>query len=170
MVNEKLGRLQVVEKVPAPAGKSSKRGPYYRCVCECGNAQYIATSSDLRSGKIKSCGCWRKSREKAASVRTHGMRQTRTYQAWANMKSRCRSSKAYIDITYSPAWESFENFYKDMGECPAELTLDRKDTRLGYYKENCRWATHQEQCQNRISSGPQSRIAGLILYRKSHYA
>lgn len=144
MVNEKLGRLQVVEKVPAPAGKSSKRGPYYRCVCECGNAQYIATSSDLRSGKIKSCGCWR--------------------------KSRCRSSKAYIDITYSPAWESFENFYKDMGECPAELTLDRKDTRLGYYKENCRWATHQEQCQNRISSGPQSRIAGLILYRKSHYA
>ncbi len=170
MVGEKLGRLQIVEKVKTPAGKNPRRGPFYRCLCSCGNTNYIATGSDLRSGRIVSCGCWRRSAEKLSSIRIHGMRQTRTYQAWANMKTRVKSSDHYVEVNYDPSWESFEAFLADMGECPDDLTLDRKDTRLGYSKTNCRWATHKEQCQNRISSGKQSRIVGAVLYAKKRDA
>lgn len=36
-----------------------------------------------------------------------------------------------------------------MGKCPEGMTLDRKDNSLGYYKENCRWATPTQQNNNK---------------------
>ena len=64
------------------------------------------------------------------------------------MKQRCsrpNHDKYYmygaVGITYDPKWESFEGFLGDMGERPIGTTLDRIDSKKGYYKENCRWAT-----------------------------
>jgi len=45
--------------------------------------------------------------------------------------------------------ESVENFIADMGYPDVSLTLDRIDNNLGYCKENCRWATNEEQQLNR---------------------
>lgn len=42
-----------------------------------------------------------------------------------------------------------ENFYADMGDRPAGMTLDRRNNSLGYSRENCRWATGQTQSRNR---------------------
>jgi hypothetical protein len=35
-----------------------------------------------------------------------------------------------------------------MGKSPKGRSLERIDNDLGYSKENCKWATHQEQCFN----------------------
>jgi len=76
---------------------------------------------------------------------------TPTYQAWKDMRSRCRREPNYVDrgITVCDRWRSFANFLADMGEKPAGLTLERIDNDRGYGPDNCCWATWTEQNNNR---------------------
>jgi len=97
----------------------------------------------------------------------HGMYGTRTYKSWSEMKFRCdhknhSSSKTYDDISYCEEWKDFRNFYKDMGERPMGTSIDRIDGKKGYYKENCRWATDEQQ-QNNKSSNNKYLIDGELL-------
>ena len=82
--------------------------------------------------------------------------QSREYHSWNSMKNRCNNSnlKEYKNyggrgITYDARWEDFREFYKDMGERPQGTTLDRIDVDKNYCKENCRWATKEEQQRNK---------------------
>jgi hypothetical protein len=52
-------------------------------------------------------------------------------------------------IKVCDAWDnSFEQFVKDMGEAPKNLSLDRIDGLKGYAPDNCKWATAKEQALN----------------------
>lgn len=53
-------------------------------------------------------------------------------------------------IAYDPMWGDFLVFLRDMGEKPTpKHQLERKDNDKNYNKENCIWATREEQVRNR---------------------
>jgi hypothetical protein len=57
-----------------------------------------------------------------------------------------------LGVTVCERWLKFESFLEDMGIQPKGLQLDRKETHLGYYKENCRWITPTENANNRSNN------------------
>lgn len=79
--------------------------------------------------------------------------KTATYIAWQNMKARCLRDPYYTSkgVTVCKEWlNSFETFLADMGLRPSKKhSLDRVDNLGGYSKGNCRWATIEQQLNNR---------------------
>ena len=61
--SRRFGRLVVQglsHKVERRCGKYNEGSIlYWRCICECGNT-HIVQGNDLKSGRVRSCGCLRK--------------------------------------------------------------------------------------------------------------
>lgn len=85
------------------------------------------------------------------------------------MKQRCLNPRAPkypryggAGVTICPEWiDSFDRFLTDLGERPANTTLDRIDGSLGYTKDNCRWSTVAEQQRN-LKSNVRIEYAGEV--------
>lgn len=145
---------------------STKWGVYWLCDCECGNT-IIVRGYEIRSGGTKSCGCFiidfRKSQTGIKhSNFIHGMTHTNIYKRWKNINERCnkKSCKAYKNYGgrgIKCEWTSFKEFYKDMGNPPGNLTIDRINNDGNYSKENCKWSSKSEQANNR-------RTAHMLTY------
>lgn len=152
LTGQRFGRLIVLSR-----GCKVKHGDHVKwtCIYDCGG-HIAAGSGCLRSGKTRSCGCYRLDQVRVACV-THGKTKTRCHRIWSAMKARC-SNPATINFKYyggrgirvCKRWLKFENFYADMGEPPTEKhSIDRTNNDGNYTPKNCRWALPKEQSNNR---------------------
>ncbi len=152
LVGKTFDRLTVVEY-----SHTNKHGnAMWVCLCECGNT-IVASGGHLVNGHTSSCGC-RKNEISGARFRKHGMKHTRLYTIWMDMRSRCKyeSMKCFKHyggrgIKVCDEWQnSFETFYgwAIANGYSDELTIDRIDVDGNYEPSNCRWATMKEQRAN----------------------
>lgn len=87
--------------------------------------------------------------------------ERRAYSTWNNIHIRCKTKSAATykkygakGITPCERWTGLPNgflaFIEDMGLPPSSKhSIDRIDNAKGYLKENCRWATAEQQVSNR---------------------
>lgn len=153
----RYGRLVAISRDPEIVGRT-----YWNCLCDCGNT--IVTSLDsLRAGMTRSCGCLKIETVRARSLKhghSVGYRMSRTLKSYTHAKGRClnpNDPKYPIyggrGIKMCKDWlDSFENFLRDMGECPPNMTLDRVDPHGHYEPRNCRWANARQQARTRTDN------------------
>jgi hypothetical protein len=121
----------------------------------------VVRSSSVRSGRIRSCGCLRQETTQQRSLK-HGMasrgkERSPEYRAWCAMLQRCYNpnNRAYAryggrGVQVCDDWIlSFDAFLSDMGCRPSSAhSIERLDNDGGYDKDNCVWATREEQQRN----------------------
>ena len=154
LVGQIFERLIVLQRTSNDAHGNTM----WECQCLCGNST-IVSGTALKRGLTRSCGCLKLANSHWV---THGRSNTKEYSAWRTAKQRCinPNNKDYESyggrgITMCDSWlHSFENFFKDMGLCPSNLMLERKNNDGNYEPGNCKWATAKEQAANRRPRAP----------------
>lgn len=153
-----FSRLTVIEELFTKSEGHTR----WKCICDCGSL-VSARGSHLRSGQVKSCGCLVKETTSriGKALKTHGMTNAPEYAIWSAMKQRCGNEKdpSYADYggrgirVWSEWLMSFETFYAHMGPRPTPThSLDRIEVDGHYDVFNCRWATPDEQQNNKRNS------------------
>lgn len=165
-IGSTFGNLTVLDIRSVLRGKTSPRKEVQvLCRCSfCGSEKWYP-KSNIVNGRTKSCGC-------RASKITHGDWHARLNNIWRGMRRRCYDPRCKFykyygargikicdewknDYLAFKAW-ALANGYSD------KLTIDRINSDGNYCPENCRWATHLTQQNNR-------RNNHIVVYHGKEY-
>lgn len=138
MTNKVFGRLTV------KSYSHTNRIAFWNCKCECGR-DCIHSGSDLRQGKIKTCGC-RIGRDNKTNWR--GYKDiSKTY--WQVLNNNAKQRNLEFNITLKYIWRLFNHQYCCCALTGEEIilrpynkqtaSLDRIDSKKGYIKGNVQW-------------------------------
>jgi len=149
--NTMYGDIQFIKEI----GKD-KRGRIGLFKCFCGNL-FNKVIYQITSSNCTSCGC---KITKNTSPEYRGSTFKPEYKVWNNLLTRCNNPKANNyhryggrGIKVDKNWYKFSEFYKDMGDRPSKNhSIERINNDGDYCKENCKWATKEEQVRNRSTN------------------
>lgn len=155
-VGKRFGRLTVISRLK----KGNNHHAYWFCICDCGSTHCVRNDHLLKSF-TRSCGCL--NREVVIQrMTTHGRTRTTEFKSWTGMKERCyrpsrRDYKNYGErgIRVCDEWlHDFQAFHNHVGPKPSpKHSIDRIDNGGNYEPGNVRWATPEQQSQNRRAKG-----------------
>lgn len=157
LLNQKFNRLTVQEY--SHTDKHHKK--HYKCLCDCGKTVTVRADK-LKNNHTKSCGCQKiesTSKLMKETKTIHGFSNTKIYQAYKNIKTRCyvESSIGFKNyggrgIKMCEEWKndfmSFYNWSINNG-FKEGLEIDRIDVNKDYKPSNCRWVTRETQANNK---------------------
>lgn len=132
-------------------GYSKHYQAQWLCKCDCGKI-VISLAGDLKSGKMKSCGCKKKERFYGL-ITKHSFSNSPVYNVWQAIKTRCynKNSKSYNDyggrgIKMCREWvndpKAFCDWALNNGWAKG-LDIDRVNNNEGYSPENCRFSNRK---------------------------
>lgn len=112
----------------------------YEALCANGHTLIVPTWKLYRaatgSGQIKCAAC---------RPFPEPCKQNPAWQRWSSMLKRARKR----NIPVAKRWNTFANFFEDMGAPPKGKYIDRINNDGGYSKDNCRWVTPKQSTENR---------------------
>jgi len=128
----------------------------FKCKCDCWNEK-IAILVYLTRWHTTSCWCYNLEALIKRSTK-HNLANSKIYYIWQWILARCKNKnnkrfERYWWRWIKCLWNSFEEFYKDMGESHKEwLSIERIDNDWNYCKENCKWIEFWDQNKNKSNT------------------